>query len=128
MLLTVLGACATPEYQKAGANGTHRTGYSDFKVSDNSYRVKYLDNGSQKAYKNFMRRASELAIENGYRYFEIRDKGPMKESAKMVNLGSGVSQNWALDQYEATVVFKKKKDDDSIDAKEYLSSIEAMFP
>jgi len=114
--------CAVPAYQRAGANGTHRTGYSEVRLSDNSYRVTYLDAKMDTVYINFMRRASELTLENGYKYFETKDEGATKENSHLVSLTYGHAVDMALPRREATVVFMKDKTPNSTDAEAFLKN------
>lgn len=114
--------CASPEYQKMGANGVHRTGYEDQKLGSTMYRIRYLDKDSQSAYKNFLRRASQITLENGFTHFRIKDTGPQKEGAIMVALSPGVASDWALPQYEATIILLKSSEPDSFDAKDILET------
>lgn len=119
-LLALFGCASVPEYQKAGADGWHRLGYEDMKVSSTQYRVKYLDASSQKAYRGFMHRAAELTVAAGYSNFKVSQIGDAHEAAMMVGLGAAAN-NWALDQYEATVTFVKAADVDTFDANEILA-------
>ena len=110
------------------ANGTHRLGYEDFKVSKNQYRIKYLDVNSQKAYRGFMRRASTLTLENGFTHFTVAQQGANREADRNVKLTSGVTQNWALDQFEATVTMQNSPEGDATDAKEFLVANPILTP
>ena len=99
--ITISG-CATP-YQKVGANGVHRTGYSEMKVADNKYRVSYIEITPDKAYKGFMRRAAEIAKEQGQETFTVRD----------ITTGKDANGPGTLDQYAGVVILGDKLAKDS---------------
>ena len=123
LLIAFLGlfSCASvPYYQKVNENGLHRIGYTDSKLTDTMYRVKYLD--TEDAYTKFLMRASQITLENNHNYFIVKDVGSLKENAKMMNLGYGHSKDFALPTYEATVVLLKEKTPDSFDANEILKN------
>lgn len=112
----VLAGCTTP-YQKAGTNGFQRTGYEEVKISNDKYRVKYLDTDSMLAYKRFLKRSAELTLENCYSFFKIIDKGEMRESDKGIMVRGTGFNSAALPQYEATIQLYSEKVDDVFDAK-----------
>ncbi len=112
--------CAVPAYQKEGANGTHRTGYSETKITSSMYRVRYLDVTPDKAYVNFLKRAAELTIQNGYSHFTLRDSSDQKENGPKAVIGYGI-HDLSLAKYEATVVFEKANNDKSYSASEILA-------
>ncbi|HET7437509.1 MAG TPA: hypothetical protein VFN10_22585 [Thermoanaerobaculia bacterium] len=63
----VLIGCTTA-YQPSGATG----GFSEVKLSETSYQVRFRGNGYTgpgQVQQFMLRRAAELALENGYRYF-----------------------------------------------------------
>ena len=120
ILCFLVTGCAVPAYQKEGANGTHRTGYSETKITNSMYRVRYLDVTSDKAYVNFLKRAAELTIQNGYSHFSLRDVGGEKENGPKAVIGYGI-HDLSLSKYEATVVFEKNDGDKSYSAKEILA-------
>ena len=67
--VVMLVGCATG-YQPAGFNG----GFEEFKVSNDTYMVKFRGNGytsNDQAFKYALRRAAELTKKNGYRYFKV---------------------------------------------------------
>ncbi|MGZ3725171.1 MAG: CC0125/CC1285 family lipoprotein [Pseudobdellovibrio sp.] len=122
ILTGLLTACAAPSYQRANADGTHRTGYSETRLTANSYRVIYLDGKADTVYVNFLKRASELTLENGYKYFITQDDGASKENSMNLGIGYGSTIDVALPRKEATVVFKNEKSDNAIDASEFLKN------
>jgi hypothetical protein len=122
-LLVILSGCATPEYQRSGENGTHKLGYSEIKVTGDSYRITYIGSSQDNAYIGFMRRASELTLKDGYKYFVIKDVGPLKEAASANNiLIRGTTYDFSIPQYQATMVMKKQKPEDGVDAEEFLKT------
>lgn len=105
----ILSSCASaPYYQKSGENGFHRLGYTETKISSDSYRVSYLDVDSTEAYKKFLMRSSELALANNHPHFIVRDASAYIDSL--------------LPAYSGTVVFQKTKSENTHDAKEIIST------
>lgn len=89
MLLSVLlfYSCATP-YQENGWRG----GYSEEKVSKNSYEVAFHGNSFTSktyVYKMLKRRCAELTLKNGYTHFKIVNRadesGEVKGYGKPAN-------------------------------------------
>jgi hypothetical protein len=65
-----LSSCSTGYH---GA-GLFLNGYDEFKLSPNTYRVRFLGNeftSENQVYKYAMRRSAELTKEQGFRYFKI---------------------------------------------------------
>lgn len=118
--ILVSGCVSAPYYQKENANGIHRVGYSESKIDNNIYRVKYLDARDQ--YLKFLMRSSELTIQNGYKYFTIKDSANTKEGSVNVSTAPGVVADFALNEYEATIVMSNEKEKDSFDAKQILEN------
>lgn len=119
LFLLLLVSCATrAPYQKQGVNGILRVGYSETKITNNSYRVLYLDTDPNVAYQRFMRRAAELTQESGFKFFSIKDGSAGKENMVMKVTYMDVSNN----QYEGTVIFDKAKTDSNYDASEVLDA------
>jgi hypothetical protein len=119
VLAFLLSGCATPYYQRANEDGIHRTGYSEKRLTDTSYRIIYLDVKSEEAYTKFLMRSSQLTIENGFTHFTIKDAGANKENAQMMAIYGGAF-DMALPQYEATVMLWKGTVPDSFSAAEIL--------
>lgn len=70
-LTLCIAACATA-YQPKGLTG----GFNETQLSDDSYRVSFTGNGftdADRATDFFLLRCAELALENGYPYFEISE-------------------------------------------------------
>lgn len=68
-LLLLLTACATT-YQPSGFTG----GFDETRLSDTQYEVRFVGNGytsNARTSRFLLRRCAELALENGYRYFEF---------------------------------------------------------
>ena len=71
--LLVLTACAT-NYQR---EGVFSNGYSDFRLKEDTFVVTYRANehtSPEKVMQFALQRASELTVQNGYRYFAIVDQ------------------------------------------------------
>ena len=92
-LLFILASCATG-YHPDGFSG----GFNDFKLSANTYQVRFSGNGftsGERAYKYAVRRAAELAKENGYRYFKvINSSSNVDRSAHRTPLVANTSSNY----------------------------------
>lgn len=66
-----INGCSTP-YGPAGALG----GYSDLRLDRNVYKINFGGNGftsSEQTQTFVLRRAAELTIQNGYKYFVLLD-------------------------------------------------------
>lgn len=83
------------------------------------FRVKYLDSESDKAYVNFLRRSSELALDNGFEFFSVKDNSAKLDNNNQVASG-GLIFATGLPEYEATIVLQKEKVADAFNAKELL--------
>ncbi len=71
LLLLLAGACTT--YHAAGLSG----GFSETQLSPTTYEVRFQGNGYTSAARVeefLLRRAAELTLEHGYRYFAISDQ------------------------------------------------------
>lgn len=71
-LAVLLAACTTP-YQPRGAGG----GYTDQKVTDNSYVVSFFGNGNtsrETVWMYWIHRCAELTVEKGFSYFTVAPK------------------------------------------------------
>lgn len=121
LVALVFCGCAHPKYQRAGANGLHKTGYSETRISKNMYRVKYLDSESEMAYMNFLRRSAELSLENGFNFFEIKDAGSLRTSGNKMIYANAL-MDMSLPQYEATIILHAEKENGRFDAKEILQT------
>lgn len=69
-LVALLASCST-HYQKQNMFGN---GFSEVRTSPDSFIVNFKGNGyskTDKMMKYALRRASELTLENGYKYFKI---------------------------------------------------------
>ncbi|ESQ85648.1 hypothetical protein AEAC466_00305 [Asticcacaulis sp. AC466] len=78
--LTVLSACATPTpYQPAMATGATRDrGYSETRLEENRYRLKFSGNdmtGRDTVENYLLYRAAELTLSSGFDWFEIVSRG-----------------------------------------------------
>ena len=72
-IATLLASCAT-QYGKSGFTG----GYSDEKIDETHYRVKFNGNGyakSDRVWSFWMYRCAELAKEKGYTHFSLHKPG-----------------------------------------------------
>ncbi len=118
-----LSSCAQmPEYQMAKANGTHRNGWTETKITKTKYLVNYLDLDAQKSTKGLMRRAYELAVENNKTSFCINDLKIIQENV-MVNLGGGVTKNWGMFDSSATVELSNKDSSNCTLAREFAETL-----
>lgn len=118
----LISCASVPYYQKMNENGFHRVGYDDTKIGSNQWRVTYLDLKSADAYKKFLMRSSDIAKQNGGRYFTVKDVGAGKENSMMMGIGYGSQVDLALPQYEATIVLCGKDTPNAIDAEDILAT------
>lgn len=110
LLCGALSSCSSNAY-KAYSN---LTGYKDYKISSNRYSVFYQLNGhatEDLVYKMFLKRASEVTIENGGKYFKI-----IKEKA-----GSMKNGPVAWPNYTGEILILKKNEPNSYNATELMS-------
>lgn len=117
----VFVGCATP-YQRVNGDGLHRTGYEETKLTTDKFRIRYLDKDSMLAYRRFLRRASEITLENGGKSFKILDQGANQERERGAVVG-GLYQSMALPQFEATIqIFQISPLENGFDARETLDT------
>ena len=83
-LICICGCQPTP-YQRLGI--TPAGGYSETRFSENEFHVKFVanDNTPSRAVRNYLyRRAAELTLEKGFKYFAvIRGPRPLTERVRM---------------------------------------------
>ncbi len=125
ILLTILAlmltACSTPQYQRVNENGTHRVGYDETKIGENKYHVRYLHN-KEFVFKGFLRRSSELAIQNNKKFFCTQNSRASTEQLNMY-MGAGVTQNVGLEEHNAVIILKDESSGDNCyNAKEVFNS------
>jgi len=111
LVLLLASACASIGYYKAaGAKGTP-DGYSEAKLSTTTYHVRYVGKANQKEiiHSLFLRRAAELTIQEGYKYFVIHDN----DDASQRGLSSAPPD---LPVYEANIEMLNKKVKGAYDA------------
>ncbi|MBU6154146.1 MAG: hypothetical protein KGP28_07575 [Bdellovibrionales bacterium] len=121
MLVFLVSGCASPiMYKKAepvNVNGEgFRTGFSDEKITTNRFHVKFQGNGyntTTDVYKKCLRRAAEITVENGFRWFQL-------ENNVQGAGGYGALNPWP--NHEADVIFLMKKSYQSFDAEDVLKS------
>lgn len=83
-LVLLLGSCAT-SYHSTGLFGG---GYSEILTSANSFLVTFKGNGytsDEKVLEYTLKRASELTLQNGYRYFAVLSSTDQTRSTGYVN-------------------------------------------
>ncbi len=76
LFIFMVVSCGSVQYGKASGTSAHDTGYSDYKLKKNMYRVKFQGNGNNSpdnVYMLFLRRSAELGREIGYKYFIVSD-------------------------------------------------------
>ena len=78
-ILICIGACQPTSYQRVGT--TLRGGYSDGRFSEDTFYVKFVANyntSTDTLQKYLYRRAAELTVRHGFRYFAVvRDSCPL---------------------------------------------------
>lgn len=113
--------CTTTAHYKQSTPG-NKFGYTDSKITERSYRVVYTHNNSTRAYDGFMRRAAELTVASGQKYF----------SAKEVNTGQKTTYVGLIavpfTETQGTVFFEEKKSAENFDATEVLANLSKKDP
>lgn len=90
IIAALLAACATtPSYGPAST--PQAFGYTDYQTDGNKYRVAYLGKDFIEANDGVMRRAAELALENGYDHFTILNRSVFSPEATMPGAVSAAS-------------------------------------
>ena len=82
LILLILSACSTG-YKEKGFSG----GYSEFKISDNSYRVTFEGNGYTKnedVQKMLLKRCAELTLKEHFKYF-VLGNGDTESSLQLLD-------------------------------------------
>lgn len=123
-ILSLSLACATPQtsYKPLNGKGIY-TGFEDTKISNNVYRIRFVGvAGTDQTiiYKMFLRRCSELGLQNKQNYFLVKDVNTNPVTAGML----GVVMTYP--QYEGTVTFSNKKHEDSFNALEISESYKTV--
>ena len=99
----ILTSCATiPEYQKKNANGV-RTGYTDFKIAKDTYRIKYEDVSEERAFKGLIRRGREIAMSSDMSLFCLSDMN-MTSQPLVIEMLYGQRTNRSM--YTHTAIMK----------------------
>jgi hypothetical protein len=96
-LFLSLASCST-SYQAAGFGG----GYSEIITSSDSYFVTFRGNSyttDETVMKYALMRASELALENGYRYFTVLSSTDQTRSVNYVNTQENTSSAATTSSY-----------------------------
>ncbi len=71
--VVAIGGCAT----RYGQEGVFNNGYSDFRTASDTFVVTFRANEhtpSEKVFQYALRRAADLALKHGYRYFAVLDQ------------------------------------------------------
>lgn len=72
VILAIVAVSACTAYQPSGFTG----GFSETRLSDRSYQIRFAGNGftsEERAAEFLLRRAAELTLESGHRYFTLKD-------------------------------------------------------
>lgn len=73
VLLPIIAVSCATTYHRAGPSG----GFTETRLSPRSYMVRFQGNGytsPSRASQFLLRRAAELTLENGYRYFVLQEQ------------------------------------------------------
>lgn len=76
VMMISLASCGAVQYQKADSNDAFSVGYYDTKIKANTYRVKFQGNGNNSpdnVYMNFLKRGAELARDNNFKFFLVKN-------------------------------------------------------
>lgn len=126
--LIALSGCATA-YQK---EGIFSNGYSDFRVTQDTFVISFKANeytSPEKVMEFSLRRASELTLNNGYRYFAILEEiDTSREHTVLNSKKDGPSKTSTLSHlYYPSIRLKikcyetKPIEREVIDARDYLA-------
>jgi len=83
VLFLLLSGCSTA-YQKQGFTG----GYTDMTLGKDTFKVSFKGNGytsKDTVHNYFLRRCSEITVENGYDYFAFIDQSSDVSMSAMAN-------------------------------------------
>lgn len=120
LILTLcLSGCALNQYKARYSQGTI-TGYEETKMADGTYSLRYVSGPNsvqQDTYNMFLRRASELTIANGSKYFKVKD-GKFAQ-----NQEQRLTMTVTLPEYSGIISFTNELSKDSISATDSLKDL-----
>jgi hypothetical protein len=90
-IILIISSCATI-YQAESFTG----GYTNYQLSENVYMVSFTGNGvlsNQSAWMFFLTRASEIAIENGYKGFYIIESEDLTTTSQYTTEGYSITKS-----------------------------------
>jgi hypothetical protein len=106
-----LAACAgAPSTVYAPASSTaNGTGYEDIRIESDRWRVSFTGAGEAsdaEVERLALRRAAELALTNGYDWFEVVDRriGQEGQNRSPVSVGGSVGRSWGSGGFSGTGV------------------------
>ncbi|MEO6717337.1 MAG: hypothetical protein ABIM50_08840 [Novosphingobium sp.] len=83
LILATLASCATPTPYRPQGAGYDRTGYSDYQIESNRFRVSFAGNSmtSRETVERYLLyRAAELTLERGNDWFVMADRNTERRS------------------------------------------------
>ncbi len=120
-IMVTLASCATP-YQSNGFRG----GYVDEKLPNNEYIISFHGNSLVSlgtVYKYWMRRASEVTVENGFSHFKVVSNQAGSESSYIINNGVVSPVNKPVRHGIIKLYSSENSPEGSIDARKYLKEL-----
>jgi hypothetical protein len=108
MSFAFIMGCVSTGYKASGAKGTP-SGYVDTKLSMNTYHVRYIGTEDQAeiVYGLFLRRSSEVTLQEGYKYFIVKSDDHYQRGLSSIN---------KLPMYEADIEMTNKNVQGAFDA------------
>lgn len=122
LLAATLTACTTTYHSY---NFITKVGYSDKEIAPGVTQVSYIASprtGSQKTYLFAMKRAAEVTLEKGYRYFDIMNKRTFLKP--QTTYAGGMAYTSHLPMTILKIRFRKTKSEKTYDAKKVFSQVE----
>lgn len=116
--LVILFSCTT--YSRAGS-GIIGGGYNDFPLGNGRYRVEAYGNGytsMQRVESIALKRAAELTLEKGHKYFYLIDEAGNTTST----LNSSQYFTYTVNRHSVGLVIQLTDDSGGIDAQEMFDS------
>ena len=99
LILSTLASCATPTPYRPQGGGYDRTGYSDYQIESNRFRVSFAGNSmtSRETVERYLLfRAAELTLERGFDWFVMADRNTERHSNTYIDrpFSSGAYGYW----------------------------------
>ncbi|MEM9705009.1 MAG: hypothetical protein AAF850_02900 [Pseudomonadota bacterium] len=93
LAFVVVASCASGAPSDYGPAGRDGFGFAETRIENDRYRVRYSGSGGDTrdlVEENALRRAAEIAVEEGYDWFRVVSRETLGDQRGGVNLGAGV--------------------------------------